>query len=131
MRDNKSGAERTDRSQEQRELPTLSDDRLYQALSVERRRRLLYVLLVEESSTVERLARVLAGWAATEGDGVVTAETHDRILTELDHVHLPVLDESGLVSYDREDGTVDIEPIDDTVAELISRSVESEPPSQP
>lgn len=128
-RDNR-GTEQNHPDQEQWELPSLSDDRLYQALSSGQRRRLLYVLLVEESSAVEKLATVLAGWTATESEEIITAEDHERILIELDHVHLPVLEEAGLVRYDREKGTVDIAPIDDTVAELISRSVESEPPSQ-
>lgn len=128
-RDN-TNAEQTHPDQEQWELPSLSDDRLYQALSSGQRRRLLYVLLVEESSSVEKLATVLAGWTATESEEMITSEDHKRILTELDHVHLPVLEDAGLVRYDRENGTVDIAPIDDTVAELISRSVETEPPSQ-
>lgn len=129
MGDNKSSTGPTASGEKRSAMPELSDDRLYQALSAGRRRRLLYVLLVEESSTVDRLATVLAGWTAAESQETVTSDDYERILTELDHVHLPVLDDAGLVSYDRENGAVDIAPVDDTVAELISRSVESEPPS--
>ena len=131
MGENKSGTEPATRDETRSAMPQLSDDRLYQALSAGRRRRLLYVLLVEESSTIGKLATVLAGWTATESEEMVTADDYERILAELDHVHLPVLDDAGLVSYDRENGTVEIAPVDDTVAELISRSVESEPQSGP
>jgi len=131
MGKDKSSTEAATRGPKRSAMPELSDDRLYQALSAGRRRRLLYMLLVEESSTVGKLATVLAGWTATESEDAVTSNDYERILTELDHVHLPVLDDAGLVSYDRENGTVEIAPVDDAVAELISRSVESEPPSGP
>lgn len=126
---NQNDAEQTSRGQEQGESPKLSDDHLYRALSSKRRRRLLYVLLVEESSDIERIATVLSGWEATDTETMVTPEDRERIVIELEHVHVPILEDAGLVAYDRERGAVSLEALDSAVTELISRSVESEPPS--
>ena len=106
---------------------TLQDDQLYRALASAQRRRLLYVLLVEQESAVGKLATVLAGWDATEAGGMATPADREQILIALEHVHLPILAESGLVTYDRDDGTVRIEPLDDAVFDLICQSVETEP----
>ncbi|MEF8821021.1 MAG: hypothetical protein V5A52_01975 [Halovenus sp.] len=104
----------------------LDDDELYRALASRRRRRLLYMLLVEEESTVQKLATVLAGWGATETGRMATPEDRRDILTALEHHHLPLLAESDLITYDRRSGVVSLGPVDQPVADLISRSVESE-----
>lgn len=105
---------------------TLQDDQLYRALASAQRRRLLYVLLVEQESAVGKLATVLAGWDATEAGGMATPEDRGQIRVALEHVHLPALAEFGLVTYDRDDGTVRVEPLDDAVFDLICQSVETE-----
>ena len=104
----------------------LDDDDLYRALASTRRRRLLYILLVEEESTVQKLATVLTGWGTTETGRMATPEDRRDIITALEHHHLPLLAESELVTYDRQSGTVALCPVDQAVADLISRSVESE-----
>jgi len=108
--------------------PRLSDDRLYQCLASRERRRLLYVLLVEEESTVDHLATVLVGWEL-ESSTMATQDDRERLLVRLVHTHLPVLENAGFVTHDRERDTVRLEPIADTVRELVSRSVETERPS--
>jgi DNA-binding transcriptional ArsR family regulator len=130
MGENKNAVDQIGQGQLRREPPELSDDRLYRALSSKRRRRLLYVLLVEESSSMERIATVLVRWTVSGKEEMVRPEERERILTELDHIHLPVLEEAGMVSYDREDGTVRIAPLDVAVTDLIAKSVETESSSQ-
>lgn len=104
----------------------LDDDDLYRALASTRRRRLLYILLVEEESTVQKLATVLTGWGTTETGRMATPADRTDIITSLEHHHLPLLAESNLVDYDRQSGAVVLGPVDQPVADLISRSVESE-----
>lgn len=104
----------------------LRDDEFYRALASARRRRLLSILLDGEERTVEDLATLLAGWRATDDGRLVTPADRTRIRVELVHVHLPKLSEAGLIDHDREVDTVCVTDLDDTVTDLIRRSVESE-----
>ena len=106
------------------ETPRLSSDRFYRALASTQRRRLLSLLCDEREETVDELATVLTGWDATTTDTMATPADHERLTIELVHSHLPLLEESGLVTYDRERATVAIEPLEETVVELIHRSVD-------
>lgn len=106
--------------------PRLSDDELYRALSARRRRRILYLLFIEEEATVDKIATVLAGWDATETGTMVTPDERTEVVLELRHVHLPRLADAGFVTVDSDDDTVELLPIDDAVVDLICQSVESE-----
>ena len=108
----------------------LSDDRLYRALSSTQRRRLLYVLFVEEESTVEHLGTILTGWETTETGTMAGPAERERAIVELRHRHLPVLDETGLVTYDDDNQRVSIECLDPAVRDLVCQSVEIEHPSR-
>jgi hypothetical protein len=112
---------------EEERLPNLTDDEVYRALAKARRRRLLYVLFVEEESTVSEMATVLAGWGAVDTGTMTTPRERDRIIRHLKHADLPVLDEAELISYDRERDTVSLEPIDESVIGLVCQSIEAEP----
>lgn len=123
--------ESENRTQKVETGPGLSDDQLYRALSSTKRRRLLYILLVEEETTIEKIATVLSGWDATETGKMVSSNERERILIELDHIHFPLLTEAGLITYGRQERTVKIEPLSDTITDLICQSVETELPSSP
>ena len=112
-------------------VPGLSDDGLYDALASRRRRRVLYLLREADERTVDELATLLSGWEATETGGMGSREDRDRIAVSLVHVHLPVLDDARLVSYDGRDGTVESRPVRAVVDELIRRSVEDDPSARP
>lgn len=114
------------RGAEAETAPQLSDDELYGALRATRRRRLLYLLLIEEAATIDRIATVLAGWDATETGRMVTPDEREQIMDELQHCHLPRLVEAGFVTVDSERETVQLRPLDDAVIDLICQSVESE-----
>ncbi|MEF8815104.1 MAG: hypothetical protein V5A55_15035 [Halovenus sp.] len=128
MKDGQPEPAEIDRRAEPDRSPRLSDDRLYRALAATPRRRLLYILLVEEKSTIDEIATVLAGWDATETGTITTPADREQIIVALEHIHLPRLSETGLVTYDRESGAVELERLDDAVIDLICQSVESEHP---
>lgn len=109
--------------------PQLSDDRLYRALASTQRRRLLCFLLEADETTADELATVLTGWNASEQGTMGTKEDREQLGMALRHIHLPLLSDVGLVSYDRQDETVSIETLVPAVRELIRRSVDREQPS--
>ncbi|MFW5911105.1 MAG: DUF7344 domain-containing protein [Halolamina sp.] len=98
----------------------------YRALASTERRRLLQYLLDGEERTVDEIATVLVGWEVSESGTIGGPEDRNRTLLGLHHVHLPMLDDAGLVAYDRDRGTVRIEPLDPTTVELVDRGVERE-----
>ena len=75
----------------------LADDELYRALAATDRRRVLYSLLTTGPASPDQLATLLAGWQSTDSGRLVTAADRDRRLTELVHVHLPLLDRKSVV----------------------------------
>lgn len=126
MGDDQMESEQSERGSGSETTLGLSDDWLYRALASTRRRRLLYLLLVEAESTVDEIATVLAGWDATEAGTMATPDNYEQIVIELRHKHLPLLAEAGLVAYDSERSTVRIEPLDTAVSNLIDQSIEAE-----
>ncbi|WP_058366566.1 DUF7344 domain-containing protein, partial [Haloparvum sedimenti] len=105
------------------EASLLTDDRFFTSLASARRRRLLVLLSDEESRPIDELATLLAGWDATEKRPMTNAAERDRIRVDLRHVHLPMLDEVGLVDYDRENEEVAPVPLPDLIDTLVSKSV--------
>lgn len=85
---------------------TLSTDRLLEVLADRRRRTLLRYLAGQGDRAVNtpELAAELAAEAAAPTDD--RPDTFERTVTDLCHVHLPKLAETGLVEYDRQHGTV-------------------------
>lgn len=81
--------------------PDLEEDRLLDLLA-ERRRRQVLETLVDSSGqlSLDELAR-----AVSDADG---SDEH-RTRIELHHTHLPKLAEAGVVSYDREALTAELE----------------------
>ncbi|MFB6175540.1 MAG: hypothetical protein ABEI99_00045 [Halobaculum sp.] len=80
-------------------LPNLADTR---------RRRLLRILSDSEDRTaVDTLAtKLLVSEVTDEGEATVSADCFDTLRVELHHVHLPKLDDSGLIDWNRDEETV-------------------------
>ncbi|WP_256301388.1 DUF7344 domain-containing protein [Haloarchaeobius salinus] len=104
----------------------LADDQLYRGLAAAERRRVLYSLLTRGPSTVDELATLLAGWRATDRGRMVPADARRTLLTELIHVHLPLLEEAGLVVRDDDSGSIEVGPLDPAVEELVRESIAAE-----
>jgi len=104
----------------------LADDAFYRALAATQRRRVLSLLSDETELTVEELATLLTGWDATETNKMATPADRETTIIELVHIHLPLLAECDLVSYDAENATVSIEPLSETVVDLINESIDVE-----
>ncbi|MFC4407775.1 DUF7344 domain-containing protein [Haloarchaeobius iranensis] len=104
----------------------LADDQLYRGLAATERRRVLYALLTVGPATAQQLATVLAGWQAGDSGRLVTAEQREELLTELVHVHLPLLDETGLVVRERPSSDIEIGPLDPRVRQLVRDSIAAE-----
>jgi len=98
----------------QTEASRLADSQFYRALAATERRRVLHVLLDMEACTVDELAEAL-------GEG-----TDSQLRPKLRHVHLPLLDEAELVSYDHECRTVTLAPLESLIEELIRLSAGGE-----
>ena len=98
-----------------------AENRFYQALSVQTRRRVLAHLLTRDHCTVD----VLVGWEVTTSPMVDSARA-EQLRIGLVHRHLPLLEEAALISYDRASGEVAIEPLSQPVEQLIQQSIEAE-----
>jgi DNA-binding transcriptional ArsR family regulator len=82
-------------------------DTVFQILSNRRRRFVLHFLTeVDDSVGREELARRIATWEQNQDIGDVPSDEVARVTVSLDHSHLPRLEDSGIVSYDREEREV-------------------------
>lgn len=93
---------------------TPSLDRVFELLSDRRRRYTLYYLndrddgVATVGELTDHVAALESGRESTdEGEGLGTeSERKERIRTELRHVHLPKLAETGVVEHDQRSDTV-------------------------
>lgn len=106
--------------------PRFAEDQFYQALAATPRRRLLYSLVEDEESTVEELAAILGDWEVTKTETTHTPADRTEIRLQLLHNHLPRLAEAGLIEYDRDTGTVQLDSLHPQTTDLIRQSVEAE-----
>lgn len=119
----KENGSQTDETREDPSRPF--DHQFYRAMASRDRRRLLYALLDGEERAVEEVATVLAGWDATESGTVAHPDDRNLVLLRLVHIHLPLLDDAGLVAYDDERGTVRLAPLDETAREYIEGGIDA------
>ncbi|MFC4553018.1 MULTISPECIES: DUF7344 domain-containing protein [Halorussus] len=92
-------------------VPPLSQDNVFDALS-SRRSRYVLVHLREEDGAVslDELADVVAAWETGKAIDLVSEEHRERVFTSLAHSQLPKLSMMGLVKYDEQDLLVDRGP---------------------
>lgn len=79
-------------------------DTVFRILGNRRRRFAIYLLMeVDGSIGREELARRIATWERDGDIGDVPSDEIARVTISLDHVHLPRLEDSGVLTYDREE----------------------------
>ena len=99
-------------SDERRNFTPLDDG--FEALADERRLAVVAVLQsAERALTLSELADRVASMA-------MVALSADRIAVSLDHIHLPLLDDLGIVTYDREAREITFEGLPRACERLIS-----------
>jgi hypothetical protein len=94
----------------------LSHDTVFSMLSNRRRRLAIYYLGDrEEPARVREMATQLAVWENGVPESKLNYQQRKRVYTSLHQTHLPKLDESGFVEYDRDRKTVALTPRAETL----------------
>lgn len=82
-------------------------DDVYTVLANRRRRFVIHRLFqVDEACRLRELSRTIAAWEYDKDPEHVTAAERHRVYNSLQQVHLPKLDDYGLVEFDDASGTV-------------------------
>jgi DNA-binding transcriptional ArsR family regulator len=101
---------------EDNQAPELSESDIYALLAQARRRQIVHCLRDRDSpQTLDQLARIIG---EREQDSP-SAEHLRRVYLSLYHKHLPKLTDSGIVRYDRSDGTVRRGPNFDRLVDIL------------
>ena len=88
----------------------LSRDTIFSVLSNQRRRYVIHYLKHHRGSvTVRDLSRQTAAWENGVTVEELTYKQRKRVYTSLHQTHLPKLDDSGVIDYDRDRGTVSLD----------------------
>lgn len=96
----------------QQETPIVSDGgtslptRIFGALAHQRRRCVLYYLRDNEQASIDDLASHLTALEQDTPRNEMTPEAIKQVKTTLIQIHLPKLDDYGLIDYDRRSETV-------------------------
>jgi DNA-binding transcriptional ArsR family regulator len=91
---------------------------LFRALNDRTRRQLLYLLCHQSTVTVDTLVEMIVSLRRS-GTQPVPAEEYRQLNTALEHVHLPLLVDTGLVHYDRTAGTIELTSVAQPVETII------------
>lgn len=89
----------------------LTEDELFELLANQRRRHILHALLREgEPLEIGTLSQEIAAWEDGLAYEDVTSKDRKRVYTALQQSHLPMMDRTGVVEFDRNRGTVEPTP---------------------
>lgn len=110
------------------ELPAarLEVDELFEVLSHQRRRYVLYALLADDSRSLEELAESMAAWENRVPEDGVNREEIEKVYASLCHAHIPKLVDYGIIGFDRRDETITKKPIAKQVLDLLVHTGASE-----
>lgn len=97
-------------------------DEFHRLLSSTRRRRVLYFLREHREASLAELSDVLAGWRAVDEDRAVERRGRDGIRVSLHHTDLPMLDDGGLLAYDRDGRAVSMPALPADLAAILRHS---------
>jgi len=88
--------------------PEITDDDLFDVLSNRRRRYAVHLLEREDGPLrLGPLAEQIAAWEHGIDVGAVSCAQRKRVYTALQQIHLPRMDEAGIVAYDDRAGIVE------------------------
>lgn len=103
---------------------TLTQDTVYDLLSNKRRRFVISKLRRTDGAvSVNELSEAVAAWENDVEIDELTDKQIKRVYVSLYQIHIPKLDEAGLVDYDKDAGEVELTP---AVSELDSYLPEQE-----
>lgn len=92
----------------------VSHDQGFDLLSNHRRRYVLYYLHEsDQRAELGELAEVVAAWENEVSVSEVSSADRKRVYTSLQQVHLPRMDDLGVVDFDDREGTVRLGPASD------------------
>lgn len=105
-------------------------DEIFEALSHQHRRFILYYLRNHEVVSVDELARGIAAMEAECPPDAVSAHENERMVTRLVHTHLPKLEDARFIEYDRRSRTVRYTEPPTLLTKILSvlAEVERDPP---
>jgi DNA-binding transcriptional ArsR family regulator len=108
---------------------SLAPDEVFEILSSQRRRMVLYYLRQhEDPATVNELAEQIAAWENDVEIEELTSQQRKRVYVSLYQTHLPKLAETRIVDYDVDDGEVRLtDQAEDVDVFLSSESTRSYP----
>jgi hypothetical protein len=96
------------------EKPDISRDECFELLSNHRRRYTLHYLQQNgEEATLGELADQIAAWENDITPEDVSYDQRKRVYTSLQQVHLPRMDDSGVVDFDDREGVIEPGPAAD------------------
>ncbi|MFC4356577.1 hypothetical protein ACFO0N_01290 [Halobium salinum] len=93
-------------SQTARPSGAVETEEVFQTLSNQRRRFVVHALEQDGSMEIGDMARRIAGWEYQKDPEAVSSAERRRVYNSLQQVHLPKMDENGLVDYDSRSGLV-------------------------
>ncbi len=111
------------------EEKTLAQDTVYEVLSNARRRFVISRLRRADGAvSINDLSEAVAAWENDVPQAELTDKQIKRVYVSLYQIHVPKLDEAGLVEYDKDSGLVELTP---AVSELESYLPEEETEQEP
>ncbi|WP_435332569.1 DUF7344 domain-containing protein [Haloarchaeobius sp. TZWWS8] len=87
-------------------VPVFSKDTVFQTLSNQRRRLVLQALADHDQLTVRQLTAYVAAAECGVAAEALDYKQRKRVYTSLVQTHLPTMDKSGIIHYDKSRGTV-------------------------
>jgi len=113
-----------------REWSTEERSALFSALSHRRRRIVCYHLRETGSADLPSLVDTVTGWL-TVGPGPDESVDTDAVRIDLHHVHLPKLDESGLVDYDYDERVATWNAVPAFAGDVLTVALDADTSSSP
>jgi hypothetical protein len=95
-------------------------DGFFRVIADKQRRFVLYYLLEEQRSSVDELADELVRWMSDDNRPLSPLTRRDGIRIDLQHAHLPHLEDESLVTYDRNSGSVSLVTLPPTVESVLA-----------